>query len=113
MGEDATTTSGASLREELIVQDHVHPGMFLNFGHDLADNPFMTTSRKTRHLSIEDLNRLESERAENVLNLNSVEVDRLLDLAVLFRNALREIQVCGNPEARQIASQALSREKKE
>jgi len=72
----------------------------------------MPHSRKSKPLTVEDLNLLESGRLETGQGPSSLEADHLLDLAVLFRNALREIQVCGNPEAKQIASQALNRGKK-
>jgi hypothetical protein len=72
----------------------------------------MTTHCKPEPLSTDDLNRMEADRKASGQDPDPVDVGRLLDLAVLFRNALREIQVIGNRDAKEIATKALNSRKR-
>lgn len=62
----------------------------------------------TKPFTIEDLNSLASQMTTTGVGPDPEQAIQLLDLAVRFRNALREIQVCGNTDAKDIASRALA-----
>jgi hypothetical protein len=72
----------------------------------------MIPSHSNHPFTVEDLNRLEAERATSGTRSLPADAERLLDLAILFRNALREIQASGDHVAKQIASRALNTGKK-
>lgn len=60
-----------------------------------------------RTMTVEELNHLEVARSQSGAAVSPDQTEQLLDLAIVFRNALREIQVSGSPVARDIATRAL------
>jgi hypothetical protein len=70
------------------------------------------SATKPAPFTVDDLNRLETARKTSRQLNDNFETEALLDLAVVFRNALREIQSNGNHEDKEVATVALNHGKK-